>query len=76
MMLGEDVHFSDAEGSAASFVNDGHFDFTSFEQNWHDQQLFNTLAPMIKQQLDIDNIDQHPKFKSIIMAAYKAGKDK
>ncbi len=76
MMLGEEVHFSDAEGSAAAFVNDGHFDFTGFEQNWHDQQLFNTLAPMIKQQLDIDNIDQHPKFKSIILAAYQAGKDK
>jgi len=76
MMLGENVQFSDAQGSAASFVNGGHFDFTGFEQKWHDQQLFNTLAPMIKQQLDIDDIDQHPKFKSIIMAAYQAGKDK
>lgn len=73
MMLGEEVKFRDAKGLATSFLDKNGFDITSFEQKWHEQQLFNILAPMIQQQLDIDDIDQHPKFKSIIMAAYQAG---
>ncbi|MBL1319928.1 MAG: hypothetical protein COA63_002550 [Methylophaga sp.] len=76
IMLTEDVQFSDAKGLAISYLNEGTFDFAGFEQKWHELQLFNTLAPMIKQQLEIDDIDQHPKFKSIIIAAYQAGKNK
>ena len=73
MMLGEEVKFRDAKGLATSFLDKNGFNITAFEQKWHEQQLFNILAPMIQQQLDIDDIDQHPKFKSIIMAAYQAG---
>jgi hypothetical protein len=76
MMMAEEIQFSNAKGKASLFINDAHFDIIGFEQWWHEQQLFNTLAPMIKHQLEIDDIDQHPKFKSIILAAYQAGKKK
>ncbi|MFW5426267.1 MAG: hypothetical protein ACKE8G_03955 [Methylophagaceae bacterium] len=76
MLLGEDVQFSNAKGSALDFMqDDSSFNQLAFEQHWHENQILHTLAPMIKQQLDIDDIDQHPKFKSIVIAAYQAGKN-
>lgn len=74
IMLSEEVHFSDVKGSAADFMQDSHFDQKGFEQRWHEDELFNTLSSLIKQQLDIDDINQHPKFKSLLIAAYQAGK--
>lgn len=75
IMLEEEIQFTDAKGSVINFVQGTSFDQVGFEQQWFEDQLFNTLSPLIKQQLDIDEIDQHPKFKSIIMAAYQAGKE-
>ena len=75
MMLGEEVQFSGAKGQAQDFMLDGVFDSSAFEQRWHENEILNMLTPMIKRELEIDNIDQHPKFKSIIIAAYQAGKE-
>ena len=75
MLLSEDIKFSDAEGIAADFVQDNHFDQVAFEHYWHEQELLKKLAPTIKQQLDIDDINQHPAFKSVLIAAYQAGKE-
>jgi len=75
ILLGEEIQFKDAEGSVADFVTDNHFDQVAFEQDWHEQALLKQLATTIKQQLDIDDINQHPKLKSIIVSAYKIGVD-
>ncbi|NOQ94521.1 MAG: hypothetical protein GQ547_07805 [Methylophaga sp.] len=73
MLLGEDIQFSDAEGLAKSFVTNNHFDQIAFEQYWLEQELLKKLAPTIKQQLDIDDINQNPALKSVILSAYKMG---
>lgn len=75
MIFGEKIQFSHAEGDAVDFLQGQQFDQDAFEQHWYEQELFDTLAPLIKQQLEIDDINQHPKFKSIVIAAYKAGKE-
>jgi len=75
MLLGEDIQFKDAVGSAADFVTDNIFDQVAFEHNWHEQALLKKLAPSIKQQLDIDDINQHPKLKSVLIEAYQVGYD-
>ncbi|MDC9724959.1 MAG: hypothetical protein PSN44_03430 [Gammaproteobacteria bacterium] len=73
MLLAEEVQFSDAEGFAESFVTNNHFDQTAFEQYWLEQEVLKKLAPTIKQQLDIEDINQHPALKSVILSAYKMG---
>jgi len=73
ILLSEDVRFSDAKGPVADFLTDGQFDQIAFEQYWHEQALLQQLAPTIKQQLDIDDINQHPALKSVLLAAYQIG---
>jgi hypothetical protein len=75
MMLGEDVQFSNAKGWVIDFVQNNHFDQSSFEHHWFERDMLSALTPLIKQQLNIDDINQHPKFKSIIIAAYQAGQE-
>jgi len=75
MLLSEDIQFSDAQGSASDFMTDNQFDQVAFEHDWHQQQLVKKLAPLIKQQLDIDDINQHPKLKSVIISAYTMGSE-
>ncbi|MDT8370977.1 MAG: hypothetical protein RQ783_03165 [Gammaproteobacteria bacterium] len=74
MLIAEPIQFSQPQGSAVTFYNEGQFDQHGFEQAWHQQQQLDYLAPLIKQQLDIDNIDDHPKLKNVILAAYNLGK--
>ena len=37
--------------------------------------MFDALATLLKQQLNIDDINQHPALKSVINSAYQLGKD-
>ena len=76
MMLAEDLQFSNAQGWVADFVSDGQFNLTEFEQKWFEHKTLQTLTPIIKQELDIDDLSQHPALKNVIMAAYNLGKSK
>jgi len=73
MLIEEDIRFSDAEGLAADFSINNQFDQVAFEKNWLEQELLKKLAPSIRQQLDIDDINQHPDLKSVLLAAYQLG---
>ncbi|MBE0440148.1 MAG: hypothetical protein IBX57_10410 [Gammaproteobacteria bacterium] len=75
MLIAEPIQFSQPQGSAVTFYNEGQFDHHGFEHAWHQQQQLKHLAPLIKQQLDIDNIDDHPQLKNVILAAYNLGKE-
>jgi len=75
MLLAEDVHFSDAEGPVANFMTDGQLDQIAFEHDWFEQALFTQLDPIIKQQLNIDDINQQPDLKSVLLAAYQMGRN-
>ena len=75
MMLAEDIKFSNAEGWVADFVSNNQFDHATFEQHWLEQETLNQLAPIIKQELDIDDLSQHSSLKNVIIAAYQLGKN-
>lgn len=75
MLIAEPISFSKPEGSAIEFYHENEFDQASFEQTWRQQAQLKQLAPLIKQQLNIDNLDDHPALKSVIIAAYKLGKE-
>lgn len=74
MMLTEDVQFSDASDLAKEFLIDGHFDQSRFEQQWHENYVLTKLAPIVKQHLDIDDIEQHQELKTVLLAACKLAK--
>ena len=74
MMLAEEVQFSNAQGSVKQFFFDGSFDQAGYEQQWHENNVLLQLSSIIKQQLKIDDIQQHPELKKVILTAYQYGK--
>ena len=56
IMLAEDVVFSDPQGWVTEFMHDNQFDQVAFELRWNEIEALNKLAPIIKQQLDIDDL--------------------
>jgi len=72
MMIMEPLTFRHATGLAASFVHDGNFDIEGFRQAWLEQKVIETLKPIAKKYLDIDELDQHPHIKAALIAAYQA----
>jgi hypothetical protein len=75
MMLAEDIRFSDAQGDASQFLHDNKFDQVAFQQHWHEQNLLQQLAPILKQQLDIDDIEAEPALKSVLLTTYHLAKN-
>lgn len=74
IMLAEEVQFSNAQGSVKQFFFDGSFDQAGYEQQWHENNVLLQLSSIIKQQLNIDDIQQHPELKKVILTAYQYGK--
>jgi hypothetical protein len=75
MLLGEDVQFSQAEGDAATFLNDGEFDQAAYEHFWFQKNIVNHLQKIIHTKLEIEDIEQHPKLIQAMLAAFQYGRD-
>jgi hypothetical protein len=73
IMLTEDLIFSDATGLAASFLEDGKFDFPAFERALHDESLTEVLAKIASNHLSIENLSSHPDLKAALLEAYRLG---
>ncbi len=73
VMLTQSLTFSRAQGRVRPFLEQDHFDQKGFEQDWHEQRLYRQLLPLLKQHMDIDDIEQVPELKAIILAAYRLG---
>ena len=74
MMLVEDIKATRAEGLAVNYVLDGALDIAAFEQAWNQQHEISALEKIAKQHMSIDELNQHPKLKMALLAAYKLGK--
>ena len=75
MLLGEDIEFSDAEGDAVSFLNDGQFNQVEYEHFWFQKNILNHLHKIMITELDIEEIEQHPKLIQAMLAAFEYGRD-
>lgn len=75
MLLGEDIHFSDAEGDAIAFLKNGEFDQVAYEQFWFQKTITTQLHKIIHTELDSDAIKQHPKLINAMLAAFQYGRD-
>jgi len=72
MMIMEPLTFRHATGLAADYLHDGKFDIEDFRRAWLEQQVIETLRPIARQYLNIDDLDQHPRIKAALIAAYQA----
>lgn len=75
MLLGEDIQFSNAKGDAVSFLNDGQFNQIEYEHFWFQKNILNHLQQILLTELDIDEIEQHPKLIQAMLAAFEYGRD-
>lgn len=75
IMLVEELKFSNAEGDAVQFLTDHQFDQHAFIQHWNEQNILSQLAPNLKQELNIDDIEQNQALKAVILKAYYLGKN-
>ncbi len=68
------VQVAHAEGLAAEFVRDGHFDTAAFESAWHhenDRQLVRAIAARY---FDAEELQQRGVLEEALVAAYRLGK--
>lgn len=75
MLLGEEIQFSDAEGDAVLFLNEGQFNQVEYEHFWFQKNILNNLQKIMITELGIDEIEQHPKFIKAMLAAFEYGQD-
>ena len=74
MLIAEPILFSQAQGLAKQFLHNNGFDLAGFAQQWNENKLLHTLSPLIKQEMDIDNIEQYPELKRLLLEAYQLGR--
>ena len=75
MLIAEPILFSQAQGLAKQFLHNTDFDLAGFEQQWHEQKVLTILATSVKQELDIEDLNQHPALKKVLLTAYDLGKN-
>jgi len=75
MMQAEAILYNNAKGLIAEHVEDGLFDFDSFEAAWVEIQILDKLQAIAQDHLSIDDLQQHPKIKNALLNAYSLGKN-
>lgn len=69
-----ELHFSDAQGLAADFVESGNFDLEGFRRRWLEQRELETLAAIAQRHLGVDELAQQPSLRDALLEAYRLGK--
>lgn len=75
VMLDEEIEFRNAQGIAANFLLDGHFDHQAFMANWQSRKDLALLQPIATRELGIADLDQHEALKNALLHAYNLGKE-
>ncbi|MCK5002282.1 MAG: hypothetical protein KAS57_04620 [Gammaproteobacteria bacterium] len=73
MLQAEELVFTDAQGLAKAFLNDGYFDFEGFEQAWREERIAESVAKIAKEHLDVDELSLQPELKAALTEAFKLG---
>lgn len=74
MMQAEPILFSQPQGLVAEYVHDDSLDRDGFEAAWHKQKLDKILQDIAQQYMSVEQLEQNPKLKSALLAAYQLGK--
>ncbi len=74
VLLSSEYHFSDATGLAKKFLTDNNFDFESYRQALEETQTMATLQNIAKNNLGIENLEDHQDLLHALKQALEAGK--
>lgn len=69
-----ELFFSSATGLAASFLDNGVFDFDGFSRCWREKTEMQALEGIARRYLDVETLEQEPKLREALMEAYRLGK--
>ncbi|MFV9615117.1 MAG: hypothetical protein ACNYZG_04125 [Gammaproteobacteria bacterium] len=75
MMQAENISYSNAKGLIAEHVNEGSFNFASFEAIWTEAQILDKLQDIAQRNLSVDDILQQTELKNALLEAYRLGKN-
>lgn len=75
MMMAEPVQFSEAEGMAADYLDEGVFDVEGFSVAWHESRVLTLLGMIAESEMGVDDLAAHPGLKRALTEAYLCGKE-
>ncbi|PIP02010.1 MAG: hypothetical protein COW18_09545 [Zetaproteobacteria bacterium CG12_big_fil_rev_8_21_14_0_65_54_13] len=71
MIEGEPL-FGCPTGIAVDYVRDNKLDLDGFREAWLEQSAMRLLQPIADRYLGITDLDEHPRLKAALLAAYQA----
>ena len=75
VMESYDIEFSNPQGLAQDCFDNGHFDSQCFEQCWAEHKHLTIVEEIAHQHLGVEDLDEQPRLKAALFAAYKAGQE-
>ena len=71
----EPIQFSEPQGVAESYVQDGRVDWDELKKAWREQFSFDRVATIATKYFNVENMNEHPKLAAALLEAYAFGKD-
>lgn len=73
IMQDTDLIFDNAQGLAATCLDNGVFDQAAFVARWRDDQVLGLLQPLVQRELDIADLSEHAGLRSVLLQTYHLG---
>ena len=73
MLQAEEFVFSNAQGLAKEFLQNGTFDFKGFAQGLQSQMISKAIAGIAKTYMDIDDLSTQTELRTALIEAFKLG---
>ncbi len=73
VMVMQDIIFSEPQGIAVDYVQDGQVDWFGLTQAWHDAVDLDILKPIANKFFNVENLQDDPKLAAALLAAYRLG---
>jgi len=75
VLLSSPITFSQPEGMAADFLQGNEFDLEQFRLEYHEQKRLSALNAIVREHLQIDDLEQNQSLKQALLAACKYGEN-
>lgn len=73
VMQDAEIEYENAQGIATDFLSDKDFNQSAFITAWKESGALALLQPIALHELDIADLNQHPKIKNALIQAFNLG---
>lgn len=74
VMQEAEITYRNAQGTAADFLSDGHFNWAAYAAHRQDSKTLALLRPIALNTLGIADLEQHAGLKNALIQAYNLGR--